>query len=75
MLKFIEGMPVFDIDEEENMIIRMQKELQVAMEKPIEERSWVMIIDLRKCTGLRRLYGILCCGKSPARRCGLPAGY
>ncbi|MDZ7659379.1 MAG: 4Fe-4S dicluster domain-containing protein [Fodinibius sp.] len=49
--QFIEDMPVFDIDEEENMIIRMQKELQTAMEKPIEERSWVMIIDLRKCTG------------------------
>ena len=49
--KFIDGMPVFSTEEEENMIIRMQKELQQAMEKPMKDRSWVMVIDLRKCTG------------------------
>jgi molybdopterin-containing oxidoreductase family iron-sulfur binding subunit len=29
----------------------MQRELQRAMKKPIEERRWAMAIDLRKCIG------------------------
>lgn len=29
----------------------MQRELQHAMKKPIRERRWVMVIDLRKCVG------------------------
>ncbi|MBI4571057.1 MAG: 4Fe-4S dicluster domain-containing protein, partial [Chloroflexi bacterium] len=29
----------------------MQEDLQRALEKPVEERTWVMAIDLRKCTG------------------------
>ena len=29
----------------------MQRELQRAMKKPIRERRWVMVIDLRKCVG------------------------
>lgn len=32
-------------------IIRMQQELQKAMEKPIEQRKWIMVIDLQKCIG------------------------
>ncbi len=32
-------------------IIRMMVDLRRALEKPIEQRRWVMIIDLRKCTG------------------------
>lgn len=48
---FIEGGVNFSEEEMENVIIRMQKELQRAMKKPIEERKWVMVIDLRKCTG------------------------
>jgi Fe-S-cluster-containing dehydrogenase component len=44
-----EGAPI-DVGGE-NEIIRMQEELKKAMKKPFEERRWVMIIDLRKCTG------------------------
>ncbi len=29
----------------------MQDELQRAMEKPIEQRKWIMVIDLQKCIG------------------------
>jgi Fe-S-cluster-containing dehydrogenase component len=32
-------------------ITRMMAELREAMQKPVEERSWIMVIDLRKCTG------------------------
>ena len=32
-------------------ILRMMVDLRRALEKPIEQRRWVMIIDLRKCTG------------------------
>lgn len=37
--------------ENEDVLIRMQRELRVAMTKPVEERKWVMIIDQRKCVG------------------------
>jgi molybdopterin-containing oxidoreductase family iron-sulfur binding subunit len=32
-------------------VIRMQDELKVAMEKPIDQRKWIMVIDLQKCIG------------------------
>src|SRR3972149_5312148 len=32
-------------------VIRMQEELQRAMEKPIDQRKWIMVIDLQKCVG------------------------
>lgn len=48
---FLRNGPEFEDDEAENIIIRMQRELQKAMSKPIEQRKWVMVIDLRKCTG------------------------
>lgn len=35
----------------ESSLLRMQRELQRAMKKPIRERRWVMVIDLRKCVG------------------------
>ena len=35
----------------ESPIIRMQGDVQRAMQKPVEERTWVMAIDLRKCIG------------------------
>ena len=35
----------------EDPIIRMMADLRRALDKPIEQRRWVMIIDLRKCTG------------------------
>jgi len=35
----------------ENHILRMQEDLQRALEKPVEQRHWGMVIDLRKCVG------------------------
>ncbi|MBI2987821.1 MAG: (4Fe-4S)-binding protein [Deltaproteobacteria bacterium] len=35
----------------ESPLLRMQRELQRAMKKPIAERNWVMVIDQRKCVG------------------------
>jgi molybdopterin-containing oxidoreductase family iron-sulfur binding subunit len=35
----------------ESDILRMQRELLRAMAKPVDERKWVMVIDLRKCSG------------------------
>lgn len=32
-------------------LVRMQDELKRAMEKPIEQRKWSMVIDLEKCVG------------------------
>jgi Fe-S-cluster-containing dehydrogenase component len=39
------------IDKTSHLLVRMQDELKKAMLKPIEERNWIMVIDLRKCTG------------------------
>ncbi|MEM3646858.1 MAG: 4Fe-4S dicluster domain-containing protein [Thermofilum sp.] len=35
--------------ENEGVLLRMQRELQESLQKPITERRWVMVIDLRKC--------------------------
>lgn len=35
----------------ESQMLRMQRELQVAMKKPLDKRRWVMVIDTRKCIG------------------------
>lgn len=32
-------------------MLRMQRELVAAMRKPVAERKWVMVIDLRRCSG------------------------
>jgi Fe-S-cluster-containing dehydrogenase component len=48
---FLNEGPEFDEDEAANIIVRMQRELRQAMRKPIAQRKWVMVIDLRKCTG------------------------
>jgi len=37
--------------EDEDVLVRMQRELARAMAKPVEERRWVMVIDTRKCVG------------------------
>ncbi len=31
--------------------LRMQEELKRAMQKPIDQRKWIMVIDLQKCIG------------------------
>ncbi len=36
---------------DEDVLLRMQRELRTAMAKPVEERRWVMVIDTRKCVG------------------------
>jgi Fe-S-cluster-containing dehydrogenase component len=38
-------------DVEEDVLLRMQRDLVRAMAKPVEERSWAMVIDTRKCVG------------------------
>ena len=37
--------------ENEDGNIRMQRELVMAMAKPVEKRRWIMVIDTRKCIG------------------------
>lgn len=39
--------PVVD----ENILLRMQRDLERALQKPVEQRRWAMVIDLRKCIG------------------------
>lgn len=36
---------------DEDPLIRMMRDLQRALKKPVEKRRWVMVIDLRKCVG------------------------
>jgi molybdopterin-containing oxidoreductase family iron-sulfur binding subunit len=36
---------------EPDALIRMQSDLKRALQKPVQERRWVMVIDLRKCVG------------------------
>ncbi|RMG47470.1 MAG: 4Fe-4S dicluster domain-containing protein [Acidobacteria bacterium] len=38
-------------DRVENHLIRMQEDLRRALQKPVEQRDWVMVIDPRKCIG------------------------
>lgn len=40
-----------DIFVEENLVLRMQGDIQRALQKPTAERRWGMVIDLRKCVG------------------------
>ena len=35
----------------ENALLRMQEDLQRALQKPVEQRRWGMVIDVTKCTG------------------------
>ena len=41
----------FEVSPEDDQILRMQSDLRHALAKPVEERRWVMVIDLRKCIG------------------------
>jgi len=45
--------PPFRISDtaEEDVLIRMQKDLERALKKPMRERKWGMVIDTRKCVG------------------------
>jgi molybdopterin-containing oxidoreductase family iron-sulfur binding subunit len=44
-------LPTMPADGLPNLLLRMQGEVQRAMQKPIAERRWAMAIDLRKCIG------------------------
>jgi len=35
----------------ENIKLRMQDDIRRALKKPVEQRKWAMVIDLRKCVG------------------------
>lgn len=35
----------------EDPLVRMLRDLQRALQKPLEQRRWAMVIDLRKCVG------------------------
>jgi Fe-S-cluster-containing dehydrogenase component len=37
--------------EDVDILFRMQEELKKALQKPVNSRHWVMVIDLRKCVG------------------------
>jgi molybdopterin-containing oxidoreductase family iron-sulfur binding subunit len=39
------------VSRDSDPLLRMQKELEVAMAKPVEQRRWMMVIDTRKCIG------------------------
>jgi len=41
----------YDPTEPVDVLVRMQQELRRALKKPMAERRWVMVIDLRKCVG------------------------
>ncbi len=49
-----DSLDVLDLPEAvegEHVIKRMMSDLRRALEKPVNQRSWAMVIDLRKCTG------------------------
>jgi len=53
-LNFSEPFKPFDLPPElpgEDGILRMMRDIQRALKKPIEQRHWKMVIDLRKCVG------------------------
>jgi molybdopterin-containing oxidoreductase family iron-sulfur binding subunit len=41
----------YDPTQPVDVLVRMQAELRRALQKPMHERRWIMIIDLRKCVG------------------------
>jgi Fe-S-cluster-containing dehydrogenase component len=50
----IRSLPVLNnipVKRNEDILVRMQRDLKKAMSKPVEERRWVMVIDSRKCVG------------------------
>jgi len=35
----------------ESVLLRMQREVQRSLKKPVEQRRWVMAVDMRRCVG------------------------
>jgi len=50
-IRRLPGLPSVKQQDDEDPLIRMERELVKAMAKPVEQRHWVMIIDQRKCVG------------------------
>jgi len=40
-----------DVLTQENVLVRMQEDIKRALQKPVDQRRWVMVIDTRKCVG------------------------
>lgn len=49
--KELAPLPAAAAGPEADVLLRMQADLRRALEKPVNERRWVMVIDLRKCIG------------------------
>ncbi len=47
----ISALSAEDLPAKEDALVRMERELKRALEKPVSERRWVMVIDLRRCVG------------------------
>lgn len=47
----VSAAPADDPLAKEEVLVRMNRELKRALEKPALERRWVMVIDLRCCIG------------------------
>jgi molybdopterin-containing oxidoreductase family iron-sulfur binding subunit len=45
------ALPALPVAGPDNVVLRMQADIRRAMQKPIEQRRWVMAIDLRRCIG------------------------
>ncbi len=37
--------------QQESALVRMRNDIERALEKPVDQRHWAMVIDLRKCVG------------------------
>ena len=51
-----ELVPILDLPEPvegEHQLVRMMEDLRRALQKPMDQRKWAMVIDLRKCTGCK----------------------
>ena len=50
-IRHLPALASIPVDRNSDVLLRMQKELEKAMAKPIEQRHWMMVIDTRKCVG------------------------
>ncbi len=50
-IRLISEPDTIKLNEESDVLLRMQAELRTALKKPVEQRKWIMVIDTRKCVG------------------------
>ena len=60
--------PLPELPEGDSPLLRMQRDVQRAMKKPVAERKWAMAIDVRKCCGCNA------CGVACVAENALPPG-